>query len=135
MPGRRDYSRRLLGFARQMRVEQTDAERRLWAILRSRRLAGFKFRRQHPVAGYIVDFFCLKCGVAVEADGGQHLDEEAVAYDRRRAARLREVGIQVLRFSARDVLKNPTAVAEVIYEALQDAPAEPPTKADDSDGR
>jgi very-short-patch-repair endonuclease len=121
----RDPSRRLLGFARQMRVEATDAERRLWAVLRSRRLEGFKFRRQHPVAGFIVDFICLKHGLVVEADGGQHLDEEALAYDTRRAERLRDLGMHVLRFSDREVLKAPGAVAEVIYEALVPSPGTP----------
>jgi len=56
MTSRRDPNRRLLRFAREMRHQPTDAERKLWSLLRDRRLGGFKFRRQHPVAGYIVDF-------------------------------------------------------------------------------
>ena len=118
MPGNRDHSKRLLGFARQMRVAKTDAERRLWAVLRSRRLDGYKFRRQHPIAGYILDFFCVGERLAVEADGGQHLDEEAVADDARRTRKLQDLGIRVLRFSDREVLKNPHGVADAIYEAL-----------------
>jgi very-short-patch-repair endonuclease len=63
--------------------------------------------------------------LVVEADGGQHLDEEALAYDRRRAERLGELGIRVLRFSDREVLKAPDAVAEVISEALVPSPGTP----------
>ena len=108
-----------------MRVEPTDAERRLWSVLRSRQLSGFKFRRQHPVAGFIVDFICVKHRLVVEADGGQHLDDEAMAYDRRRSERLAQVGLRVLRFSDLEVLKAPRAVAEVIYEALVPSPGTP----------
>lgn len=79
MSKRRDPSPRLKTFARRMRAESTDAERKLWHILRDRKLGGFKFRRQHPVAGYIVDFFCLEAGVVVEADGGQHYNPAGLA--------------------------------------------------------
>ena len=69
MPFKRDHDRRLLHFAKDMRREPTDAEKRLWRLLRDRRLAGFKFRRQVPVGGYILDFYCMKEAVVVEADG------------------------------------------------------------------
>jgi len=58
--------------ARQLRQTMTDAERRLWSVLRGRQLRGWKFRRQHPVGSYILDFACLEKYVAIEADGGQH---------------------------------------------------------------
>ncbi|HEY3911414.1 MAG TPA: endonuclease domain-containing protein [Stellaceae bacterium] len=57
--------------ARQLRVFSTDAERRLWSVLRDRRLAGYKFRRQHPVGGYIADFACIERRLLIELDGGQ----------------------------------------------------------------
>ena len=101
-----------------MRREPTDAEKRLWRLLRDRRLAGFKFRRQVPVGGYILDFYCMRAGVAVEADGGQHLDPVAERYDSRRAVVLAELGIRVLRFPDDDILKYPDAVAETIHSAL-----------------
>ena len=122
MPWKRDHDRRLLGFARSMRREPTDAEKRLWKLLRAGRLAGFEFRRQHPICGYIVDFYCLKAGVVVEADGGQHSDPEQQQYDEARTKRLSESGIRVLRFSDVDVLKHSDAVAQAIYGAVTAPP-------------
>jgi very-short-patch-repair endonuclease len=58
-----------------MRREQTDAERKLWLLLRDRRLAGAKFRRQAPIGPYIADFICPRRKLIVEADGGQHIDD------------------------------------------------------------
>jgi very-short-patch-repair endonuclease len=120
MPLHRDSSRRLQGFARQLRHNATDAETKLWWILRSRKLAGFKFRRQYPVAGYILDFFCVKANLCVELDGGQHADEEARRYDERRTTILNERGIRVLRFWDNTVLKEPDVVTLAIYRALMD---------------
>src|SRR4051794_26587225 len=102
---RRDNNRRLLGFAREMRSGPTDAERRLWFILRKHRLAGFRFRRQYPVCGFIADFVCLDAKLIVEADGGQHREPEAIKYDLQRGAKLADVGFELLRFSDREVLR------------------------------
>src|SRR5438874_1632896 len=88
MSARRDPSRRLLHFARDMRRAPTQAEQRLWSLLRDRRLGGFKFRRQHPVGGYILDFFCESASTAIELDGTQHTTPEGIAYDERRTADL-----------------------------------------------
>jgi len=114
--GNRDHSRRLLGFARRMRSEMTDAEKRMWSILRKRRIAGFKFRRQVPIAGYILDFYCIGEKLAIELDGGQHID--AIAYDEKRTAKLKELGVRVLRFWDDDVLKETGVVADAVYEEL-----------------
>ena len=59
-------------FARRLRRDQTDVERKLWFALRDRRLHGFKFRRQQPVGSYIVDFICFEAKLIIELDGGQH---------------------------------------------------------------
>ena len=118
MPFKRDHDRRLLGFAKAMRAEPTDAERKLWRLLRGRRLAGFKFRRQVPVAGYVLDYYCLREGVVVELDGGQHAEPVAREYDERRTRRLSEVGIRVVRFPDDEILKYPDAVCEAIYKEL-----------------
>ncbi|MEI9964007.1 MAG: DUF559 domain-containing protein [Caulobacteraceae bacterium] len=64
----------LTACARELRRSQTDCERKLRAVLRGRKLSGFKFRRQQPVAGYIADFLCLEAKLIVELDGGQHAD-------------------------------------------------------------
>lgn len=97
-------------FARQLRHRQTDAEERLWDLLRGRRFSNLKFRRQHPVAGYVLDFFCHEIGLAIELDGGQHAEPEQETYDLRRTQVLRSYGIRVLRFWNHDVLRQPDTV-------------------------
>lgn len=118
MSYKRDPNRRLLRFARQMRKNPTDAEKKLWSLLRRGQLEGFHFRRQVPAAGYIIDFCCLSAGLGVEADGGQHYDEKAVLYDRRRNEAIGRKGIRIIRFSDVEILKYPRAVREAIYREL-----------------
>ena len=106
--------------ARRLRREATDAERRLWSALRDRRLAGYRFRRQHPIGHYIADFACTRHMLIVEADGGQH---DASASDAMRTAWLEEQGWRVLRFWNNDVLTNTEGVVETILKELgQSAP-------------
>jgi very-short-patch-repair endonuclease len=94
----------------------TDAERRLWSALRGRRLEGYKFRRQHPLGVYILDFACVEHRLVIEADGGQHADTQ---YDDRRSAWLESQGWRVIRFWNNDILANTAGVVEVILKALQ----------------
>ena len=101
--------------ARALRVTMTDAERRLWACLRGRRLVGYKFRRQHPLGRYILDFACIEHRLAIEADGGQHSES---ASDERRTAWLERQGWRVLRFWNNEILTNTEGVQEMILEAL-----------------
>ncbi len=115
----RDPAARLTKFARAMRQQPTDAERKLWWILRCKGLAGYRFRRQRPVAAYILDFYCPSRRLAVELDGGQHGDDRQVDYDQVRTTQLRELGVRVLRFDDREVLKNPDAVCQEIYRQLE----------------
>ena len=122
MPGKRDHSRRLLSFARQMRKVPTDAEKKLWFLLRDRKLGGHHFRRQMPIAGYIVDFCCVSAGLGVEADGGQHYDEQGKQYDQRRSEILLSNGTRIIRFSDYEILKYPDAVQETIYRQLTEDP-------------
>ena len=93
--------------ARNLRRNQTDAENKLWYLLRSRRLVAMKFRRQTPVGPYIVDFVCLRRKVIVEADGSQHIESER---DSVRDQWLAKEGFTILRYSNRDILKNPDAM-------------------------
>ena len=81
VPAKRNHCRRLIAFSRQMRKAPTDAEQKLWSLLRRGKLNGHHFRRQVPIAGYIVDFCCLSAGLGIEADGGQHADPKAMEYD------------------------------------------------------
>jgi very-short-patch-repair endonuclease len=103
-------------WAREMRGRMTDAEALLWQFLRNRRIAGAKFRRQHPVGRYILDFYCDEKKLGIELDGGQHA--EAVDYDARRDAWLNMQGIRVLRFWNNQVLTETEAVMEAIYSEL-----------------
>jgi very-short-patch-repair endonuclease len=126
----RDNNRRLLQFAKQLRSSQTDAESKLWTLLRSRQLGGFKFRRQFPIGRYILDFYCVEKRLAVELDGGQHSEPAAVQYDSRRADQLARLGIQILRFWDDELLKYPDAVADEIYRHLtkeKPSPLQPAT--------
>ena len=108
----------LLIFARQLRLQQTDAEQLLWYILRGRRFCGFKFRRQHPMCGYILDFYCHDAGLAVELDGGGHNDEEQRLYDLERSKTLEASSIRVVRFWNNDVLNSVEDVLEELYRHL-----------------
>jgi len=103
-------------FARRMRREPTPAERRLWWMLRDRRMAGFKFRRQVPVGPYIVDYLCKDARLVIEADGGQHADSTT---DVARTAWLAANGYRVLRFWNGEILSNPDGVCEAILAALK----------------
>jgi len=105
-----------------MRKAPTEAERKLWSLLRRGQLNGCHFRRQVPIAGYVVDFCCLSAGLGVEADGGQHCDEQASHYDENRSRTLLEKGIRIIRFSDYQILKYPEAVQETIYRELTAGP-------------
>jgi very-short-patch-repair endonuclease len=118
--------RRLTSFARSMRQQPTDAEIMLWKILRFKAVSGYRFRRQRPVAGYILDFYCPSRRLAVELDGGQHTDEIHAEYDRARTERLNKMGVKVLRFSNHDVLRHPQVVAEEILRHLEATSADDP---------
>ena len=102
--------------SRRLRLTQTDAERKLWLLLRDRRLGGAKFRRQHPVGKFIVDFCCPDQRLAIELDGGQHAAQTEA--DERRSRFLRARGYSVLRFWDDEVLRNPEAVLLEILQAL-----------------
>ncbi|MBL8657783.1 MAG: DUF559 domain-containing protein [Altererythrobacter sp.] len=101
--------------AKRNRKSQTDAERKLWSILRSHRLQGWKFKRQEQLGDYIVDFVCFRARLIVEADGSQHADN---ADDLTRTAWLEGQGFRVLRFWNNDILLNPDGVATAVLAAL-----------------
>ena len=103
-------------FSRTLRHEMTDAEQRLWRHLRMHQMAGVKFRRQHPVEGYILDFACIELMLAIELDGGQHAD--AIEADTIRTQALNQAGWKVLRFWNNDVLTNTEGVLLRIYSLI-----------------
>ncbi len=104
-------------FARALRKRSTEAEKLLWSRLRGRRFDGIKFKRQVPIANYIVDFIALDLKLIIEVDGGQH--DERAAYDAERTRILQEWGYHVIRFWNNDVLSNIDGVLEVIMQELQ----------------
>ncbi|MES2049547.1 MAG: endonuclease domain-containing protein [Pseudomonadota bacterium] len=103
-------------WAKEMRKKMPDAEVLLWKLLRNRSIAGAKFRRQHPVGRYILDFYCDEKKLAIELDGSQHVDQSE--YDQQRDVYLNTLGIRVLRFWNNQMLQETEAVLEVIYLAL-----------------
>jgi very-short-patch-repair endonuclease len=104
---------------RSLRQHATNAEKLLWNRLRARQFFGLKFRRQHPVGPYIVDFYCAVFRVAVELDGGQHFTLEGRAYDEKRTAYLASYGIRVLRFSNRELFEELDGVLDLLRRACR----------------
>ncbi len=88
----------------------------MWSALRDRRLSKYKFRRQHPIGNFVVDFACTEYALVIEIDGGQHAENAA---DSHRAAWLKQHGWQVVRFWNNDVLQNTSGVIETILRALE----------------
>lgn len=99
---------------RQLRNHGTPAEATLWKLLSNSRLEGRKFRRQHSIKNYIVDFYCHSERLAIELDGDVHFSEESLEYDKKREADLAAHGIRVIRFENEDVFRATVAVLEKI---------------------
>ncbi len=104
--------------ARRLRTYPTEAEKRLWTVLRRQQVEGHRFRRQAPIGRYIVDFVCLRRRLVVEVDGGQHASR--VQADTARTAWLESQGFRVLRFWNNNVLGNTNGVVEAIRQALRE---------------
>ncbi|MBY0269884.1 MAG: endonuclease domain-containing protein [Burkholderiales bacterium] len=104
--------------SRKLRSTLTDAEQLLWHHLRHRQITGIKFRRQHPVGRYVVDFVCLAKRLAIEVDGGQHA--EMKPQDQQRDAFLAQQGFRVLRFWNSEVLGNIEGVMGKIWAAVSE---------------
>jgi very-short-patch-repair endonuclease len=98
----------------------TDAERKLWSLLRNNQL-GVKFRRQVPYDLYILDFYCVRAKLVIEVDGSQHYTPEGKRRDLIRDADLRRDGLEVLRFTNAEVLTNSEGVEQVIFEKVESA--------------
>jgi very-short-patch-repair endonuclease len=110
--------------ARELRRQMSLPEIVLWQALRKGRLAGLRFRRQHPVGPYILDFYCASARLAIEVDGLAHDTAAAARHDERRQAWLVERGVTVLRFSAGDVLQDEKLQAVLV--AIERALPQPP---------
>jgi len=114
-PNHRPTAKRVRNFAKKMRREPTDAEAAMWRLLRDRRLALFKFRRQVPFQNFILDFVCFDQRIVIEIDGSQHASSER---DAARDAVLTSENFRVSRYWNNDVLQRPSEVLEDILAKL-----------------
>ena len=110
----------LLEFAKSMRHTATDAEHLMWQLLRAKRFMNLKFRRQHVIAPYIVDFYCHEIGLVMELDGSQHGTDDAIKYDAERTEFLEALGLTVVRYWNHDVLGRTDAMLESLWRVFSE---------------
>lgn len=109
-----------LDLKRKLRSDATLAEHKLWFFLKAKKLGGFKFRRQHGIGPYIVDFYCSEKRMVIEIDGDIHALPENIKKDYLRTGYLKKLGLQVLRYTNEDVLNNIEALLEHLHSHLVD---------------
>jgi very-short-patch-repair endonuclease len=119
------YSHTLVELARELRQRQTEAEGILWQKLRDRKLSGLKFRRQHKIGRYIVDFYCAELKLVVELEGGIHDMPDQKEYDEARFEELRTKGLTILRFKNEEIKQDVQAVLQRIVETIRTRPNSP----------
>jgi very-short-patch-repair endonuclease len=107
-----------LDLKRRLRSNMTNPETRLWSRLRARQLQGLKFRRQHGIGPYIVDFYCPEQSLVIEVDGDSHADADQILKDQLRDRYFQSLGLHVIRYINDDILKNLDGVLENLAERL-----------------
>ena len=112
------YESHLKKYARKLRKNMTDSERALWARLRAKQLHGVQFYRQKTIGEYIVDFYAPGAKLVIEVDGSQHKEDDQMQKDQMREAYLSRLGLKILRFNSREVLKNTDSVVQRIYDVM-----------------
>ncbi len=105
-------------FRQKLRTDPTAAEKQLWLLLQSRQIEGFKFRRQHGIGKYIVDFYCPKANLIIEIDGDSHFEPGARKKDAKREQYLKDNNFQILRFTDNDIFNSIEDVIEIIRSNL-----------------
>ncbi|MBQ6997442.1 MAG: endonuclease domain-containing protein [Oscillospiraceae bacterium] len=105
-------NQKILRLSQTLRKNMTKEERHLWYDFL--KTYPVQFKRQYPIGGYIVDFYCYQAKLVVELDGSQHYDPEAIAYDKQRTAYLQSQGFSVIRFTNRDIAERFRSVCEAI---------------------
>lgn len=113
------YNPKLKELARQLRNNSTKSEIKLWMCLKGKQMYGYDFHRQKPIDEYIVDFFCNKLKLAIECDGYSHQIVEVWEKDNKKTKRLKELGIEVLRFSDEQILKDIDNVLRDIEDYIE----------------
>lgn len=106
----------LLEFAKSMRHSATDAENLMWQLLRAKRFMNLKFRRQHVIASFIVDFYCHEIGLVIELDGSQHGTDDGLEYDAERTKFLESLGLRVVRYWNNEVLLETDDVLDDLWK-------------------
>lgn len=106
--------------AKELRRNLTDTEVLLWERLRKAQIAGYNFRRQHPIRKFIVDFYCHKALLVIELDGGIHDKLEVAERDDGREYELKKLGLRVIRFKNEEVLNNINWVLKTIESAVKE---------------
>jgi len=111
--------KRFKSLRKKLRNSATDAENKLWQALRKNQILGYKFTRQYGVGKYVVDFYCSAIRLAIELDGGQHMEEENWKYDEERTKFLNSQKIRVIRFYDNDVFNNLQGIIEQIIQVIE----------------
>src|SRR5574341_241093 len=114
-----------LEFKRRLRSDMTGPEKRLWSRLQARQLMGIKFRRQHGIGLYIVDFYCPEQSLVIEVDGDSHADAEQIQKDQRRDRYLQSIGLRVVRYKNDDIMKNLDGVLEDLQTRVSSGSTSP----------
>ncbi len=104
--------------AAKLRASMTETELKLWDFLKMKPM-GFKFRRQHPIGGYVLDFYCHRLRLSLEIDGGYHLQKEQRENDVERTNYLKSIGISEIRFTNKQILNEYETVIETINSILR----------------
>ena len=112
-------SKTLFQMAKENRKNPTEAERIMWSVLRDNRFEGNKFRRQHPMGNYILDFYCHQLKIVIEVDGGYHEEINQKKYDESKDSYLRGFGIEVIRITNDRVLKDLDGVIRELREFIK----------------
>lgn len=112
-------TRSTFNFAKQLRSNMTDAEKVLWEELRKNKLEGYKFRRQHPLQNYVADFYCHAIRLVIEVDGDNHLTKEQIKIDKERTEILNSNGIDIIRFTNKEVIEELDEVIKKIKKEIK----------------
>ena len=115
-----NYNKQLKSVSRELRINMTDAEQKLWYYLRRKQIQGVHFYRQKPLLNFIVDFYCPAAKLVIEIDGSQHNEPANQLKDDRRDELLANQGLNVLRFDNRQVLLETDSVLEVIHSVVKE---------------
>ena len=113
------YSRTTKPLARELRKNETEAEKLLWSRIRRKQILNVQFKRQKPIANYIVDFYGVEAKLVIELDGSQHCEVNAMADDLERTKVLESLGLKVIRFDNSQVFENLNGVVSVIYREVE----------------